>query len=112
MIRSFTLLAGAAFGLSFLAAQAPTPGDGIDVTRKIATFSIAAVDPETGVCGGAVASKYPAVGKAVVYCRAGVGAFCTQHYNVNAWGPKAQDLMGDGKLPEEVFTELLKGDKA
>ena len=34
-----------------------------------ATFSIAAVDPDTGICGGAVASKYPAVGKAVVFAR-------------------------------------------
>ena len=38
------------------------------------TFSIVAVDPETGVCGAAVASKYPAVGRIVPYVRAGVGA--------------------------------------
>jgi hypothetical protein len=42
------------------------------------TFSIVAVDPEAGVCGAAVASKYPAVGRVVPYVRAGVGAFCTQ----------------------------------
>ncbi|HIG30678.1 MAG TPA: DUF1028 domain-containing protein [Verrucomicrobiales bacterium] len=29
------------------------------------TFSIVAVDPETGVCGAAVASRYPDVGKVV-----------------------------------------------
>ena len=45
-----------------------------------ATFSIVAVDPETGICGAAVASKYPAVGAVVPYVRGGVGAFCTQHY--------------------------------
>jgi uncharacterized Ntn-hydrolase superfamily protein len=77
---------------------------------KIATFSIAAVDPKAGVCGAAVASKYPAVGKAVAHARADVGAFCTQHYGVNAWGPKALDLLADGNLPEEVLTELLKKD--
>ncbi len=30
-----------------------------DDGEKSATFSIAAVDPETGICGAAVASKYP-----------------------------------------------------
>mgnify|MGYP002784787857 CR=1 FL=1 len=77
----------------------------------IATFSIAAVDPSTGECGAAVASKYPAVGKVVAHARAGVGAFCTQHYGVQAWGTKALDLMADKKLPEEVLTDLLKNDK-
>lgn len=51
-----------------------------------ATFSIVAVDPENHVCGAAVASKYPAVGKVVPYVRAGVGAFCTQHHHVPKWG--------------------------
>src|SRR5262249_43469632 len=46
----------------------------------IATFSIAAVDPETGQCGAAVASRFSAVGKVVAHARPGVGAYCTQHY--------------------------------
>ena len=66
----------------------------------IATFSIAAVDPETGVCGAAVASKYPAVGKVVAHARADVGAFCTQHYGVTRWGEKALDLLQSGKTCE------------
>jgi uncharacterized Ntn-hydrolase superfamily protein len=78
---------------------------------KIATFSIAAVDRDTGICGAAVASKYPAVGKVVAHARAGVGALCTQHYGVQAWGQKGLDLLADGKLPEEVLVELLKNDK-
>src|SRR3974390_3373929 len=61
------------------------------------TFSIVAVDPNTGVCGAAVASKYPAVGKVVPYVRAGVGAFCTQHWHNPAWGERALDLLADGK---------------
>ena len=32
------------------------------------TFSIVAVDPKTGICGAAVASKYPAVGIAFKPC--------------------------------------------
>ena len=57
--------------------------------QKIATFSICAADPQTGVCGAAVASMYPDVGHVVPYARAGVGAFCTQHYSVTAWGERA-----------------------
>ena len=80
-------------------------------SNVIATFSIAAVDPETGMSGAAVASKYPAVGKVVAHVRPGVGAFCTQHYGVKEWGPKALDLLEAGKLPEEVLAALLQGDK-
>jgi len=74
------------------------------------TFSIVAVDPETGVCGAAVASKYPAVGEVVPYARAGVGAFCTQHWHNPEWGEHALDLLAGGKLPEEVLAELLRDD--
>ncbi len=76
-----------------------------------ATFSIVAVDPENQVCGAAVASKYPAVGKVVPYVRADVGAFCTQHHHVPKWGEPALDLLQQGKRPEAVIFELLKDDK-
>ncbi len=76
-----------------------------------ATFSIVAADPEAGACGAAVASKFPAVGKVVPYVRAGVGAFCTQHWHHPAWGPKALDLLEQGKTPEDVLAELLRGDR-
>ena len=72
-----------------------------------ATFSIVAVDPREGTCGAAVASKYPAVGRVVPYVRAGVGAFCTQHWHVPDWGPRALDLLEQGKLPEEVLADLI-----
>src|SRR5580765_6545845 len=75
-----------------------------------ATFSIVAVDPETGICGAAVASKFPAVGKVVPYVRADVGAFCTQHWHNPKWGDKALDLLEKGKLPEDVLGELLRDD--
>jgi uncharacterized Ntn-hydrolase superfamily protein len=74
------------------------------------TFSIVAVDPQTGVAGAAVASKYPAVGKAVAFARGGVGAFCTQHWVHPPWGDKALDLLGQGKLPEEVLADLVRDD--
>lgn len=75
-----------------------------------ATFSIVAVDPAGGVCGAAVASKYPAVGKVVPYVRAGVGGFCTQHHHVPAWGELALDLLEQGARPQAVLAELLKDD--
>ena len=76
-----------------------------------ATFSIIAVDPEGGVCGAAVASKYPAVGRVVPYVRADVGAFCTQHYHVPKWGEPALDMLQQGESPEAVIRELLHDDK-
>jgi len=80
------------------------------IPQITATFSIVAADPETGVCGAAVASKYPAVGEVVPFVRAGVGAFCTQHWHNPDWGPRALDLLQQGNTPEEVFATLLDGD--
>ena len=74
------------------------------------TFSIVAADPETGCCGAAVASKFPAVGRVVPYVRTGVGAFCTQHWHNPDWGEKALDLLADGHLPEAVLAVLLRED--
>ena len=74
------------------------------------TFSIVAADPETGCCGAAVASKFPAVGRVVPYVRAGVGAFCTQHWHNPGWGEKALDLLADGLVPEAVLAALLQDD--
>ncbi len=77
----------------------------------VATFSIVAVDPASGICGAAVASKYPAVGSVVPYVRGGVGAFCTQHYHNPEFGPKALALLEQGKSPSEILAELTRGDK-
>ncbi|MEM8670198.1 MAG: DUF1028 domain-containing protein [Planctomycetota bacterium] len=76
-----------------------------------ATFSIVAIDPETGECGAAVASKYPAVGKVVPYVRAGVGAFCTQHWHNPEWGEQALDLLESGQGSEAVLSTLLMNDR-
>jgi len=79
-------------------------------TNVTGTFSIVAVDVEGGVCGAAVASKYPAVGKIVPYVRSGVGAFCTQHWHNPKWGEPALDMLAKGHLPEQVLAELLDND--
>ncbi len=103
-------------GLALLLLALPLAADfgGGEPSEKeelTATFSIAAVDPETGLCGAAVASKANAACLYVAHARPGVGVFCTQHYSVKAWGAKALDLLADKKLPEEVLAELLKNDK-
>jgi len=87
-----------------LAAAEPDPGP---ISR---TFSIVAYDPETGACGAAVASKYPAVGRVVPYVRAGVGAFCTQHWHEPKFGPQALELLAAGLSPHEVLARLLADD--
>ncbi len=50
--------------------------------RAFHTFSIVARDPANGDVGVAVASKSLAVGAAVPYARAGVGAVATQCYTI------------------------------
>jgi uncharacterized Ntn-hydrolase superfamily protein len=90
---------------------APAPPPGAEPPEVIATFSIVAVDPDQGVCGAAVASKYPGVGKVVAHARADVGAFCTQHYGVTKWGQPALDALAAGKTCEEVIADLLRDDK-
>jgi uncharacterized Ntn-hydrolase superfamily protein len=99
------------FGVATVLGNPGRSGEQSGAKKTItATFSIAAVDPETGICGGAVASKYPAVGKAVVFARPGVGVVCTQHYNLARFGKDGLDLMEKGKLPEEAIGELLRDD--
>jgi uncharacterized Ntn-hydrolase superfamily protein len=78
---------------------------------KIATFSIVAIEPQTGICGAAVASKYPAVGEVVPYVRGGVGAFCTQHFHNPDFGPKALDMLAQDKPPGEILFELTRDDE-
>lgn len=97
-------------GLLLFLAGCGTESSACRTPEVSGTFSIVAVDPDTGVCGAAVASKYPAVGKVVPYVRAGVGAFCTQHWHNPAWGERALDLLAQGRLPEEVLAELLRDD--
>ena len=104
-------MVGAISMLSFSLVGAILADEAEPSFEKSATLSIVAVDPENGICGAAVASKYPAVGKVVPYVRAGVGAFCTQHWHVPKWGERALDLLEVGKRPEAVFLELLKDDE-
>jgi uncharacterized Ntn-hydrolase superfamily protein len=75
------------------------------------TFSIAAYDPDKKEWGVAVASKYLAVGSAVPWAKAGVGAIATQSAVNVTYGSKGLELLAQGKSAEEVVKTLTEEDK-
>ena len=81
------------------------------MTRIVATFSIAAFDPETDSLGVAVQSKFLAVGSVVPWARAGVGAVATQAMANYNYGPRGLDLMAEGKTVEETGEALTGADE-
>jgi len=76
-----------------------------------ATFSLCAIDPETGEAGVVVTTRVPFVGRAVPWVRAGVGAVATQSWTVVEYGPQGLDLLEQGLPPQEVLDRLLADDK-
>jgi uncharacterized Ntn-hydrolase superfamily protein len=78
---------------------------------QVATFSIVAYDPVNGDWGVTVASRYFSVGAVVPWAEAGVGAVATQA-NVNVgYGPRALELLRQGRAAKEVLDQLLAEDK-
>ena len=98
---------------SSLIAQERAP-DGVlinaDGTPHYATFSICAIDPDSGECGVAVTTRVPFVGRAVPWVRAGVGAVATQAWTVVEYGNRGLDLLEEGLEPQEVLERLLADD--
>ena len=76
-----------------------------------ATFSIVAVDAETGEIGCAVQSRYFAVGNVVPWARAGVGAVATQAAGVAVSGPRILDQLAGGLGPQEALAAVLADDE-
>ena len=74
------------------------------------TFSIVAFDPDRQEWGIAVASKYLAVGSAVPFAKAGVGAVATQSFVNVSYGPRGLELLAEGKSAEEVIKTLTDAD--
>ena len=75
------------------------------------TFSIAACDLKTKTWGVAVASKFPAVGAAVPWVKAEIGAVATQSYVNTSYGPNGLAMMAEGASAEETLDKLLAGDE-
>lgn len=81
------------------------------MSEIVATFSIAAFDPETDSLGVAVQSKFLAVGAVVPWARAGVGAVATQAMANFNYGPRGLDLMAQGRTAEETVERLTSADE-
>lgn len=75
------------------------------------TFSIAAVDPETGESAVAVTTRVPCVGNGVPWVRAGVGAVATQAWTRTEYGPELLQKLADGRSAKEALEESVKTDE-
>ena len=75
------------------------------------TFSIAAVDLETGESGVAVTTRNPCVGNGVPWVRAGVGAVATQASTRTEYGYELLDLIEQGVSPEDALSRRLADDE-
>src|SRR5438552_16522412 len=76
----------------------------------VATYSIAACDPDAGQWGVATQSKFLAVGSVVPWAEPGVGAIATQAYANPRYGPEGLTLLREGLSAEEVVERLTSAD--
>ncbi|HJX85406.1 MAG TPA: DUF1028 domain-containing protein, partial [Candidatus Angelobacter sp.] len=68
----------------------------------VSTFSMVAVDPQSGDMGVAVASRYFSVGSVVPWAMADVGAVATQADVNVGYGQQAIDLLRQGLSAQQV----------
>ncbi len=76
------------------------------------TYSIVALDPDSGELGIGVQSHWFSVGSVVPWARPGVGAVATQAAPEIDFGPRGLDLLASGATADEVVTRLLADDPA
>lgn len=74
------------------------------------TFSIVAYDPHSGDLGVAVQSKFLAVGTAVPWARAGIGAIATQAWANLSYGPEGLERLAAGATAQETLDALVAVD--
>ena len=77
----------------------------------VATFSIVAMDLDSGDFGIAVQSKYFAVGAVVPWAGAGVGAIATQSWTNTEYGHRGLAMLADGFSAAEVIDRLVEVDE-
>lgn len=80
-------------------------------TRPVSTYSIVALDEETGELGVAVQSHWFSVGSLVPWAKAGVGAVATQSFVKVDYGPQGLALMEAGTTAEDALIQLLNEDE-
>ncbi|MCY3773826.1 MAG: DUF1028 domain-containing protein [Gemmatimonadetes bacterium] len=74
------------------------------------TFSIVALDPDTGDLGVATQSKYLAVGSVVPWARPNAGAIATQAWANASFGPRGLDLLEQDVGAIDTLERLLEPD--
>src|SRR5439155_13808021 len=88
----------------------PSPSSRMARALLVATYSIAACDPEAGQWGVATQSKFLAVGSVVPWAEPGVGAVATQAYANPRYGPAGLALLREGLGAQEVTDRLTGAD--
>ena len=78
--------------------------------EDVSTFSIIGFDPETQELGVGVQSRAFRAGAIVPYAVAGVGAVATQASANQSYGPRAIELLREGRTPEEVVRTITGED--
>ena len=74
------------------------------------TFSIVALDPDTGDLGVATQSKYLAVGSVVPWARFNAGAIATQAWANASFGPRGLDLLEADVGAIDTLERLIESD--
>ncbi len=98
LVKSLTFI----LSLVYLYAETPL--------RPVSTYSIVALDEQTGQLGVAVQSHWFSVGTVVPWAKAGVGAVATQSIAEPSYGPKGLALMEQGIPADEALQSLLAKD--
>src|SRR5689334_10016303 len=80
-------------------------------TRPVATYSIAACDPEAQQWGVATQSKFLAVGAVVPWAEPQVGAIATQAWANPRYGSEGLELLRQGLSADEVVERLTAADE-
>jgi uncharacterized Ntn-hydrolase superfamily protein len=88
-------------------------GTDSEVGRRVrphGTYSIVALDPETGELGAAVQSHWFSVGSLCIWARPGLGAVATQSVVEPGHGPRALDRMAAGASATDALAGVLEAD--
>ncbi len=109
---ALTLCAGLLVGPAPRGLGAQVPEAWREAELVFHTFSIAAIDPETGEAGVAVTTRNACVGNAVPWVRAGVGAVATQAATRPEYGPEILDRLAAGMTATGALAQALSTDPA
>ena len=78
--------------------------------RPVHTYSIVAIDEESGQMGGAVQSHWFSVGSLVLWAEPGVGIVATQSFVRPEYGPEILNMFSRGVSPQLALNILLRKD--